>query len=290
MGFSQGISPLRRAGHVAACAAAVSVLCACAFAAPKPAKPAAPAKPAPAKKLDPYTETIPGTLVKFDMVVIPAGEISIADPAKKGAARKVRIEPFWIGKTEVTWDEYDVFVLRLDEPDAPPAGKDAVSHPSKPYGAADRGYGHKGYPVINVTCHGAEQYCKWLSAKTGRKYRLPTEAEWEYACRASKPEPTKEQLEGLAWFWEEKTQPVGKKSANAWGAFDMLGNVAEWCTGLDGKPVVCGGSWQDMAKDVRPSARQSPDPQWQATDPQNPKSRWWLSDGPFIGFRVVRVQ
>lgn len=235
-----------------------------------------------------YTEKISGTLVTFDMVGVPAGEISIPDRSKKGVARKLKVGPFWIGKTEVTWDEYDVFVLRLDEPVGVAGGSDAVAHPSKPYGTADRGFGHKGYPVINVTYYAAENYCKWLSAKTGHKYRLPTEAEWEYACRAGKPAPTGKELEKYAWFWEEKTHPVGKKLPNAWGIYDMLGNVAEWCTSLDGKPVVCGGSWQDMAKDVSPSARRYPDESWQANDPQSPKSKWWLSDGPFVGFRVLR--
>lgn len=237
-----------------------------------------------------YTESIADTLVKFDMVAIPAGRIEMPDPECKEATKLVTIAPFWIGKTEVTWDEYDIFVFRLDEPEAMRAdAADAVSRPSKPYGMADRGFGHKGYPVINVCFRGAEAYCKWLSAKTGRKYRLPTEAEWEYACRAAKPEPDKKTLEQIAWFWQEKTQPVGKKSANAWGIHDMLGNAAEWCTDVRGKPVLCGGSWEDMAKDIKATARRYSDDSWQATDPQNPKSKWWFSDAPFAGFRVVRV-
>jgi len=249
-----------------------------------------PPKPAKAAKLASYTESIPGTLVKFDMVGVPAGEIAVTDPASKGAKRRVKVGPFWIGKTEVTWDEYDVFALRLDEPQAAPEGKDAVSRPSKPYGSVDRGFGHKGCPVINVSYYAAEQYCKWLSAKTGRKYRLPTEAEWEYACRAgSTAELGKEQVAACAWCWQEKTHPVGTKPPNAWGLHDMLGNVGEWCTGLDGKPVLCGGCYDDMVKAVKPSARRYPDPSWQATDPQNPKSKWWLSDGPFAGFRVIRM-
>ena len=235
-----------------------------------------------------YTEKISGTLVTFEMVGVPPGQIRLPDTSKKKATRKVKLGPFWIGRTEVTWDEYDVFVFRLDEPAGITNGSDAIAHPSKPYGAADRGYGHKGYPVINESFLGAQSYCKWLSLKTGRKYRLPTEVEWEYACRAGKPEPDKSRLEQCAWFWQEKTQPVGKKSPNAWGLCDALGNVAEWCVGLDGKPVVCGGSWQDMAKDCCPTRRQCQDESWQANDPQSPKSKWWLSDGTFVGFRVLR--
>jgi formylglycine-generating enzyme required for sulfatase activity len=202
----------------------------------------------------------------------------------------VQIKPFWIGKTEITWDEYDAFVFKLDEPDGIANGSDAVSHPSLPYGAADRGYGHRGYPAIDLSYYGADQYCKWLSAKTGYKYRLPTEAEWEYACRSGKPEPDAGHLADYAWFQQEKTKPIGKKTPNAWGLYDMLGNVSEWCTDLDGKPVVCGGSFEDKAENVRPSSRRYQDDSWQANDPQNPKSKWWLSDGQFVGFRILREQ
>jgi len=240
------------------------------------------------KKREAYVERIPNTLVEFEMIPIPGGEITVADPVKPGATRKVKIKPLWFGKTEVTWDEYDVFILKLDVPEEQRDQVDAVSRPSKPYGAADRGFGHKGYPVINVTFHGAESYCKWLSAITGKKYRLPTEAEWEYACRAGKPVPSPEQLSDYAWFWQEKTQPVAKKKPNAWGLYDMLGNVGEWCVGLDGRSVLCGGSYQDLAKNVTPTRRLYQDESWQANDPQSPKSKWWLSDGPFAGFRVVR--
>lgn len=236
-----------------------------------------------------YTQDIPGTLVKFDMVPIPAGEITVADPAKKGATKKMKVGPLWIGKTEVTWDQYDIFVFRLDEPaNAKPLGKDAISHPSKPYGAADRGYGHKGFPAINESFIGAQAYCKWLSKKTGHNYRLPTEAEWEYACRAGEAEPSELELAKYAVYYAEKPQSVGKKAPNAWGIYDMLGNVGEWCIDLKGKRVVCGGSFEDSAKKVKPSARRYQTEAWQANDPQDPKSNWWLSDGQFVGFRVVR--
>lgn len=237
---------------------------------------------------DAYTQDIPGTLVKFDMIPIPAGEITLPDPVKKGAKKTIKVRCLWIGKTEVTWDQYDIFVFRLDEPGNMPGGKDAVSHPSKPYGAADRGYGRKGYPVINESFLGAQSFCKWLSMKTGHTYRLPTEAEWEYACRAGVAEPTEAELAGCAVCFAEKTQPVGKKTPNAWGIRDMLGNVAEWCVDLKGKPVLCGGSFEDTPKKVKPSARRYQTEGWQANDPQDPKSKWWLSDGEFAGFRVVR--
>jgi len=238
-----------------------------------------------------YTQSISGTLVKFDMVPVPAGEISMPDPAKKGGTKKIKVGPFWIGRTEVRWDEFDVFVYRLDEPPgAKRSAKDAITRPSKPYGTADKGYGRKGYPVINESFLGARAYCKWLSAKTGHKYRLPTEAEWEYACRAGKPAPTPDQLSRCAVTFAEKTSPVGSKAPNAWGICDMLGNVAEWCVDLKGKPVVCGGSFEDKPAKVKPTARRYQTEDWQANDPQDPKSKWWLSDGQFVGFRVIRVK
>lgn len=258
--------------------AGVLVCCAVALASDGP-----PAKPAD------YTQSISGTLVKFDMVGIPGGEIDMPDPENPGATKRVRIDPFWIGKNEVTWDEYDIFVFKLDQKEGEAKGDaDAVTRPSKPYGMADRGYGHRGYPVINVSYLGARMYCKWLSAKTGHTYRLPTEAEWEYACRAGVAPPS--QIEKYAWVFQEKTQPVGKKEPNAWGVRDMLGNVAEWCNDMAGKPVVCGGSWTDMPGKVKPTARKYQDDSWRANDPQDPKSAWWLSNGDFVGFRVIRVE
>ena len=234
-----------------------------------------------------YTQEIPGTLVKFDMVPIPAGEITMPDPDKEGATKKIKVGPLYISKTETTWDAYDAYRLgSLDKVKL--VDKDAASAPSNPYGAVDCGFGHKGFPVINVTYLGAQSYCKWLSEKTGHKYRLPTEAEWEYACRAGTAEPTAEQIKACAVTFAEKTCAVGSKQANAWGLHDMLGNVAEWCVDLKGKPVVCGGSFMDLPAKVKPSARKYQTDAWQANDPQDPKSKWWLSDGSFVGFRVVR--
>jgi len=247
------------------------------------------------KTLAAYTETIPGTVVKFDMVPVPGGTYAITDP-KTGKPKQVTIKPFYIGKTEVTWDEFDVFVHKLDAPDTQKTGgADAVSRPSKPYGAVDRGFGHKGYPAISMSYLSAQKYCEWLSAKTGKKYRLPTEAEWEYACRAgvlpAGPITDSELLDKLAWHWgnsDDKTHKVGTKQPNAWGIHDMLGNVAEWCQPMDDEvPVVRGGSFNDEPDKVHPAARKKYTPDWQMNDPQNPKSKWWLTDAPFVGFRVV---
>jgi len=256
------------------------------------------AKAFTSKRLEPYTETLPKTLVKFEMVPIRGGVLEMPDPANPGKKQRIKIRDFWIGKTEVTWDEYDVYLYGLDLADNeedPQSGPDAISRPSKPYGSPDRGFGHEGYPAIGMTYLAAEQYCRWLSIKTGKRYRLPTEAEWEHACRARvlPSGPIRNKLEKLAWFWDnsdDKTHPVAKKQPNAWGLYDMLGNTAEWCKGRDGTPVVCGGSYRDSAEKVHPAARQRQTPGWNANDPQNPKSKWWLSDAPFVGFRVLREE
>lgn len=264
---------------------AAVAICACAltlglFAAAHAENAAAPAA---------YTEQISGTLVSFDMVPIPAGTITMPDPAKKGATKTIKVGPLWFGKTEATWDMYDIFTFRLDEPkDVKPLGRDATSHPSKPYGEADRGYGRKGHPVINESFLGAETFCKWLSKKTGHHYRLPTEAEWQYACLAGKADCTADDVKNCAVSFAEKTCPVATKQPNAWGLYDMLGNVGEWCVNLKGKPVVCGGSFMDAPKNIKPTSRKYQTEQWDENDPQDPKSKWWLSDGQFVGFRIVR--
>ncbi|AMV37581.1 formylglycine-generating enzyme family protein [Planctomyces sp. SH-PL62] len=167
--------------------------------------------------------------------------------------------------------------------------------------------------------HAAMEYCYWLSRKTGKTYRLPTEAEWEYACRAGTETAYSfggdpEKLKEYAWYFDdaETPMPVGKKKPNPWGLHDMHGNVAEWC--LDryaadaysrlpqDRPAVGptllpkeapyphvarGGSWDDPAADCRSAARRGSDPSWNELDPDG--SIWWVWDAPFVGFRVVRA-
>ena len=244
---------------------------------PTPARPAVKAAP----ELKPYVENVPGSLATFEMIPVPA------PPGGK---------PFWIARTETTWDAFDVFAYGLDRGvEAKAAVVDAISRPSKPYGAPDRGFGHQGFPALAMTYLAAEQYCRWLTAKTGKTYRLPTVAEWEWAARAGNKLPAAAlpaaDLEKMAWYWdttEEGTRAVGSKAANPWGLHDMLGNVAEWCTVPGGEPVVSGGSWKDKRENVHPGAREKQTPAWNQNDPQNPKSKWWLSNGEFVGFRVVR--
>jgi len=230
----------------------------------------------------PFVQTIKGTTVSFTMAPIPGGT------APDGTA----IKPFSIATTEVTWDVYDIWVFSLDVPEGT---ADASTRPTKPYLLMDRGYGHQGYPAISVSHKGAEEFCRWLTAKTGRKYRLPTEAEWEHACRAGASGKygfgdDAAELREHAWYAgnaEEKTHPIGTRKANAWGLFDMLGNASEWVTGADGAPKTAGGCFRDEAEDLTPATRVAPSRSWNASDPQIPKSVWWLADGGFVGFRVV---
>ena len=160
------------------------------------------AKPAIAEKeMKSYKLTIPQTEVAFEMIPIAGGEYVMGSPESEkdrkkdeGPQHKVKVEPFWMGKYEVTWDEYDIWSYDKDitartrlkgiKPTPRDKEADAVSRPTPPYTDMTFGYGHDRYPAICVTHLSARMYCKWLSAKTGHYYRLPTEAEWEYACRA----------------------------------------------------------------------------------------------------------
>lgn len=236
----------------------------------------------------PYRDSIPGTLVAFDMVPVPGGQVTIETLSGR---EDVEVMPFWIGRTEVSWDEYDVFALRLDTRAA--GGADATARPSRPYGAPDRGFGHAGYPAISITRQAAEAYCQWLSTKTGHTYRLPTEAEWSRAAGlAFSSSLGRARLDSVAWHRDNaqgRTHPVGSKESDSLGLHDLLGNAAEWVVLADGSAVVRGGSFRDPPEGVTPASRARQTQAWNESDPQIPKSEWWLSDGPFVGFRIVRA-
>jgi formylglycine-generating enzyme required for sulfatase activity len=244
----------------------------------------------------PYQETVPGSGYVFEMLPVPVGSIEMDDPATPGAKKSVEIKPVWICKTETTWDMYDPYLAASVVEGKERKGMtdvDGVSGPTKPYVPPDLGFGHSNYAVILVSHHAATEYCRWLGAKTGHNYRLPTEAEWEYICKAGNgacPTLDETTLDPIGWFKknsERKTHPVASKLPNAWGVHDMFGNVLELCDGLDGKPVGRGGSFKSKLEDVGACVRIPETPAWNNTDPQIPKSIWWLSDGPFIGFRIV---
>ena len=216
------------------------------------------AQDAPKPELKAYTETIAGTDLKFEMLPIPGGTFKLGSPAgeekrkaDEGPQVTVQIAPFWMGKCEVTWDEFDEYAFSKDiqrkqrenvdlgkQPESETKA-DAVTRSTKPYADMTFGFGSRGNPAICMTHHAAMEYCRWLSAKTGKNYRLPTEAEWEYAARAGTTTPysfgnSPEELGEYAWYVEnaEKPMPVGKKKPNPWGLHDMHGNVSEWCIDL----------------------------------------------------------
>ncbi len=290
-------------------------------------------------EMKPYVEVIPETNVSFEMIPIPAGTFMMGSPAaEKGRAEdegpqhEVSIPAFWMGKMEVTWDEYDVFAFSRDiSKDRPatlaandkqqPSGADALTRPTPPYADESFGFGKGRRPAISMTHHAAIEYCRWLSAKTGKLYRLPTEAEWEYACRAGSKtaysfgdDPSK--AGEYAWSLDNSDgmpHPVGGRKPNAWGLYDMHGNVAEWVIDQyskdfykDSKPgapllfpvrlpndkrypnVVRGGSWDDEPKALRSAARRASNENWSMRDPQSPQSIWWHTEAITVGFRVVR--
>jgi formylglycine-generating enzyme required for sulfatase activity len=230
-----------------------------------------------------YRETIAGTVVSFEMVPVPGGTVTLD-------GKPVDVKPFLIGRTEVTWDMYDVFALGLDTSKGG-AGADAIARPSQPYSAPDYGWGHAGYPAISIARQAAEAFTVWLSTKTGKKYRLPTEAEWAHAASlaAGKDPLTPARLEAIAWHRDNasgRAHGVGTKSADALGLFDLFGNAAEWVKSGDAF-VTRGGSFRSAPTGLGPNTRAEQDESWNERDPQLPKSRWWLSDGPFVGFRLA---
>lgn len=222
------------------------------------------------------------------MVPIPRGKVELET---EEGTREVEVGPFWMSRIEVPWDIFDVWVFALDEGSQVPTGKgeEAISRPSRPYIRPGMNFGVQGMPAVGMSYPAAAVFAGWLSEKTGHTYRLPTEAEWEYACRANQPEPA--ELDAHAWSWEnsdDRTHPGARKPLNAFGLADMLGNVAEWTRRTEEEGVVKGGSFTDAAEEVSCSATKKQTPAWNATDPQLPKSIWWLVDAPFVGLRLVR--
>ena len=269
-----------------------------------------------------YDETLPNQ-VGFKMVPIKKGSFERAYKHEKSL---VNISEFWMGSHEVTWDEYEPFMLselprerdgQLVEfmRDRIENDVDFVARPTQPYHAMTFGMPRDGHPAISMTQHAANKYCQWLSFQTGHFYRLPTEAEWEYACRAGST--TKYFWGGdvsnapeYAWFKDnsdEAYHPVGTKKPNAWGLYDMIGNVSEWTLdqfvekqelgeltdpwvrATDPYPhTTKGGNWTLGVETLGSGYRLPSSPEWKASDPQVPRSLWYHTETPWIGFRVVR--
>lgn len=289
------------------------------------------AESADVKDFADYTERIPGTDVQFDMVAIPGGTFLMGSPESEpnrrpdeGPVRTVTVSPFWIGRTEVSWDEYEAFYAATGSKGrtsdtAAIAGVDAVTGPTPPWGDPGQGWGRGKRPASTMSHHAAMTYCDWLSRVTGKKYRLPTEAEWEYACRGGTKtayffDPSKIGEKPFAFYSENcdgKTQPPSAAAPNPFGLLNMAGNVCEFC--LDwydekaysrtpqGVPIVDprgpetgkervirGGSYLCGLSELRSAARDyTRHNEWVKTDPQIPKSIWWYSDSTDVGFRVV---
>ncbi len=227
-------------------------------------------RPAEVEGFTDFTEQIPGTSVDFGMVAIPGGTFTLGSPpderyrrSDEGPQRQVRVSSFWMGRVEVTWDEFEAWYratagegrtdTRALDAQADP-GVDAVTGATPPYVPPDQGWGRGERPAITMTHHAALAYCEWLSSVTGKRYRLPTEAEWEYASRGGTETPYF--FEGDAKnftekrFWNRlfgirsdaidpwviyagnsggKTQTAENISPNPFGLINMLGNVREFC-------------------------------------------------------------
>jgi formylglycine-generating enzyme required for sulfatase activity len=270
-----------------------------------------------------YQQNIPGSSLSFKMMPINSGKFLMGSPSTEknhsgdeSPQKSIRLAAFWMGAHEVTRDQFDVFLK--DENTSQNVDVDAITRPSPQYIDLSYGMGKEGgYPANSMSQYNALMYCRWLYQKTGIFYRLPTEAEWEYACRAGTTTVyffgnDSTQLDKYAWYEKnsgEKFHKTGEKLPNAWGLYDMLGNVMEWTidhyeanryntiAGID--PMVAfnpvrypkvlrGGGFGSTAAQLRSAKRVASDPIWNRRDPQIPKSRWWITDAPSTGFRLVR--
>ena len=287
-------------------------------------------KPGPAvavEEMARYDQVIEPSDILFTMLPIPGGEYVMGsdDPQWGNTPHKVKVDPFWMAKNEATWQEYEMWLLSVEkdlrgylkrEPTPSDLIADSITRATSPYTDMTFGMGKDDFPAICMTQLSAKVYCMWLSAKTGHFYRLPTAAEWEYACRAGST--TKyffgddiKELDEYAWHTDNSDwqyQKVGTKKPNPWGLNDMHGNVWEWViddwemytvsTGVLDNPVripdslyprtVRGGGWDDAREKLVSAARQPSNKEWKKKDPQIPKSVWYHTDALFVGYRVVR--
>src|SRR5690625_248144 len=270
---------------------------------------------------DEYTQLIPDYDYAIDMVPIHGGSLQLGDDN----GTETEVAPFWMGKYEVTWDLYEMYLLSDEVGTVAEIFDlqfaDAISMPSLPYIDPAGGMPRESNPVVNVTQYASLAFTRWLSIKTGHFYRLPTEAEWEYACKAGADsayffDENEEVLGEYAWYNENsnnRSHPVGSKQPNNFGLYDMLGNAAEWTldqyisdyhsfvleneetvnpwvqpTRLEPR-TVRGGSWADTKENISCTSRISSDPEsWKRDDPQIPQSLWWNTNAHFVGFRIVR--
>lgn len=282
-----------------------------------------------------YAEPLVHTDLAIEMVPIRGGKFLMGSPSAEsgrlgdeGPQHEVQVDPFWMGKFEITWDQYDTWGERIDiirrdlaglKPSPEESMVDGMTRPTEPYTDMSFGFGKGNYPAICMTQHAARSYCKWLSAKTGHYYRLPTEAEWEYAARAGTTTmysfgDNADNIDDYAISLSnsnDQYEEVGTKSPNPWGLHDMHGNVAEWVLdqyipnvyqqragSITHNPLaipttlyphsVRGGGWDDEPEMLRSAAREGSHEDWKQQDPQIPQSIWYFTDALGVGFRVVR--
>ncbi|GMQ81318.1 MAG: formylglycine-generating enzyme family protein [Rhodothermia bacterium] len=270
---------------------------------------------------------IPGSAISFEMIAVSGGEFKLGSPDSTDGADEdeipqvdVTVDTFQIGRYEVTHDEYVLFRYAGRDSDSTAVeGRrmdvDAIARPSTPYEDPAHGMSGPGFPAVGMTQWGALHYAKWLSEKTGEFFRLPTETEWELACKAGGNGDLDESaLQEVSWYKSNsgaELKKVGTRTADALGIHDMLGNAAEWTldqydksfyTSIESteglnpwrRPdrlhprTVRGGAYNDGSSEVRCTARMESNLNWKRRDPQIPKSFWWNTDSPFVGFRLVR--
>ena len=292
----------------------------------------------------PYEQPIPGTDISISMIPVPGGTFTLGSPdseadreESEGPQIKVRVAPMWVAQTEVTWQQYreymnlhDIFQHFSAEGERSVDGVttiDAVTAPTPLYDPSFTfEYGEEpNQPAVTMTQYAAKQFSKWLSGITGLQYRLPTEAEWEYAARGGTQTAyywgdTMQEADDHAWYFDNSDsapEAVGLKNSNAFGLQDMLGGVGEWTVNqfepegyavyVDKQPinaievirwptiedagVVRGGNWKSNPEELRCASRLVAEyVRWRERDPNDPKSPWWCTDDPTrgIGFRLFR--
>lgn len=263
-----------------------------------------------------YDQKLSGSGVTFRMIAVPAGKFQIGSnsamaDADESPVKQIQVSPFWIGEHEVTFEEWDLYFNDLSLPQSKEI--DGITRATPQYIDLTWGMGREQHqPANSMSQQAAMMYCQWLYSRTGFFYRLPTEAEWEFACRAGESTPfDPEKIKESGYFKDNsdaKYHPVKEKKPNAWGLYDMLGNLSEWTIdqydpkyyatiqlkdpittpGSRYPRTVRGGSFMDPVTALRCSNRIPSEARWNQRDPQVPKSRWWLTDAMFVGFRVVR--
>ena len=301
-----------------------------------------------AAEMKPYLETITGSEITFKMVPISGGKFLMGSPDDEEGREdneapqiEVEIAPFWMEEHEVTWAEFQQFqqyFLRESRGNRDKTDRekivDAMACPTPAYDISSISYSKSSkqdHPASGMSYYAGQVYCKWLTAATGRYYRLPTEAEWEFACRAGATTAFSfgddaDDLEDYGWFFDNVDDGYNKimtKKPNAWGLYDMHGNVAEWVLGnydenayqkfADGdiksllinrewetglkammhvasgeNHIVRGGSCDHFAEECRSAARKFSLPNWKEQDPMFPKSIWYYTEAPYVGFRIIR--